>query len=251
MRVATYNLRHHANRWAERFPLVVHTLLQADADLIGLQEVSLRLGNKDQATLIADAMNEQLGLESYKVFFREGAGYLKGKEGIAFLYRVPFLATRSIDLPVLWRVAQLAKVKMHGQIVGVINTHLHHKPIENEEIRYPQTRRVLEWAKSHPFPCVIVGDFNAQPDSSTIKMIKQSYSSAYEQYNGQEPEFTWPTPLLQADPTRTEMIDYVFYDPSKFQVDHCELIGTYPAVNDESLYPSDHFGILATLTPKA
>lgn len=57
MKLITYNLRHHANRWEERFPLVLALLLDEDADLIAFQEVFLLLGEQNQAALIAEALN--------------------------------------------------------------------------------------------------------------------------------------------------------------------------------------------------
>ena len=247
MKVVTFNLRHHADRWEERFPFVVETLLETEADLIGLQEVSLKLGPKNQAEIIAEVMNEQLGHETYTVYFKEARGYSKGKEGIAILAKIPVFEVKSVALPKLWRVAQMVTVMENGQEIGFVNTHLHHEPLQSEEIRFPQAEYVLNWAVSQRHPCIIVGDFNAQPYSSTIKMMKEKYRSAFEVFHGKEPEFTWPTPLVAESTSadETEMIDYVFYNPDVFTVMECQLIGNVPAPDDSTLYPSDHFGVLA------
>ena len=247
MKIATFNLRHHADRWEERFQLVVETLLATGADLIGLQEVSLKLGPKNQAEIIAEAMNGRLDRKEYSVCFKEARGYSKGKEGIAILSKIPVLEVKSVALPKLWRVAQMAKVMVNGQEIGFVNTHLHHEPLHSEEVRYPQAEYVMNWALSQAYPCIIVGDFNAQPYSSTIEMMKDNYSSAFESLHGKEPEFTWPTPLVggTVSADETEMIDYVFFNPTFFNVVNCKLIGNAPPPEDTTLYPSDHFGVFA------
>ncbi|NSW52871.1 MAG: endonuclease/exonuclease/phosphatase family protein [Anaerolineae bacterium] len=246
MRIATYNLRHHADRWQERFPLVVDTLLAADADLVGLQEVSLRLGTHNQAEIIVDAMHQKLGRECYQVYFVECRGTQKGNEGVAIVSRVPVLETETIALPGIWRVAIRVTVEMEGRRMGLIDTHLHHEPIFEETIRYPQAQALLAWAQQCNHPQIIVGDFNARPDSTTIGLMKSHYLSAYEQLHGREPGHTWPTPLVDGvKPEEMGMIDYIFYPGADIQVVDCQLIGTDADPADERLYPSDHFGIAA------
>ncbi|MBN2046618.1 MAG: endonuclease/exonuclease/phosphatase family protein, partial [Anaerolineaceae bacterium] len=212
MKIATFNLRHHNDRWSERFPLVVEMLLQADADVVGLQEVSLKLGPKDQAEIIVEALNRQTSGAPYTVHFRETRGATKGQEGIALITRLPIAEAKGIDLPELWRVAVLVQVEVDGRPLCILNTHLHHEPQDDEAIRYPQAQRLVEWAHEQPFPCLITGDFNAEPESSTIQLVKQTFDSAHELRHGQEPDFTWPTPLVpDADSSEDgHMIDYIF-----------------------------------------
>lgn len=246
IKAATLNIRHHADRWVERFPLVVETLLAADADLIGLQEVSLKLGTKNQAQMIADALHEKLGKECYQVYFRACRGTQHKNEGIAILSRLPVLAVASIPLPGIWRVALRVEVDWEGRRFGFVNTHLHHEPHDDEVIRYPQAEKLLAWAQAQDHPCLVVADFNAVPESTTIRLLKRHYRSAYEAVHGVEPEYTCPTPL---DPgfsmKKKTMIDYVFYPADAFSVQACGLIGDIPHPQDATLYPSDHLGILA------
>ncbi|MBN2499331.1 MAG: endonuclease/exonuclease/phosphatase family protein [Anaerolineales bacterium] len=248
MKIITFNLRHHANRWEERLPLVIAELLRENADVIAFQEVSLNLGPDNQAQIIADRLNTLLTTSPYQVFFAEGKGYLKGKEGIALLSRHPIQRAERIKLPKKWRVAQRILIDLDGREIEIVNTHLHHLPLDDEKIRHPQAEALLAWVQDRPVPTVIVGDFNAQPGSSTIEMLKTNYRSAFEAVHGNEPDFTWPTPLVAGTDGdgAPEMIDYIFFKPDQLTATDCYLIGTQPPATDPTLYPSDHFGVAAT-----
>jgi endonuclease/exonuclease/phosphatase (EEP) superfamily protein YafD len=61
---------------------------------------------------------------------------------------------------------------------------------------------------------ILVGDFNAEPDSKTIKHILASgFRSSFLDCNGNEPSKTFPTgiqaPYMDTDPPLT--VDFIFY----------------------------------------
>ncbi len=250
IKIITYNLRNRADRWEERFPHVVQMLLQEQADLIAFQEVSLLLGEVNQAQLIADALNQALGAAAYQVILAPARGMQKTREGIAILSRWPALSSARKALPDIWRVAQRVCVDVNGHPLTLFNTHLHHLPIDSEQIRYPQARAVLQWTRSCQTPFVVTGDMNAAPETETIQLLKNRLTSAYAAANGQEPDRTWPTPMIAAlTPGDTpKAIDYIFLSKGDFQVEKATLVGDAPAPDDPTLYPSDHFGICALVS---
>ncbi len=245
MNISTLNLRHHMDRWEERFPLVVQTLLDADADLVGLQEVSIKLGPKNQAQLIADAINQGSAKAPYQVSFTLTREVTKDQEGIAILSRLPVKSFESVALPGPWRVAQMVTVEIEGRLLGFANTHLHHVPWRDESIRLPQAEFFMEWVNGQSFPCVMSGDYNAEPQSSTVLKVKETHRSAYETAHGKEPDFTCPTPLVKPFHDVPDTIDFLFYASEALRVTGCELIGTEPDPHDPTLYASDHFGLCA------
>jgi endonuclease/exonuclease/phosphatase family metal-dependent hydrolase len=76
----------------------------------------------------------------------------------------------------------------------VTNLHLHHLE-EEENIRTYQMKSILKWIEFNNEGVdvsIIVGDYNAVPESDTYKMIvKNGYVSSYKAFNGQEPESTF------------------------------------------------------------
>lgn len=239
MRIITLNLRADANRWDERFPLVVETLLESDADIIALQEIRLKI---EQDTLIADALNKNSD-NPYQAYLCED-WYEPHILGTAFLSRIPIIEHERIELPQGFRTAQRLLLEQKGQHIHIVNTHLHHKPYRDECIRLEQLTCILSWIKAYETPLILVGDMNARPESATIALAKQHLQSAYDVIHGKEPELTFPTPLRADEKLSPRAIDYIFCD-EHFTVMNCELIGTNPSIKDESLYISDHFGLVA------
>ncbi len=242
LRIATLNLRGTANRWDERFPLVIDTLLETNADVIALQEVRIKY---EQHQVIADALNEKSN-QPYQALLCED-WYEPHILANAFLARIPVIEHERIELPEGFRTAQRILIEMNLQQVNIINTHLHHKPYRDECIRLEQMGCILNWMDAQGKRFILVGDMNARPDSETVKLAKNSLHSAYETIHGTEPEVTFPTPLRADENLTPRAIDYIFYD-EQFTVNDCHLIGTTPAANDETLYCSDHFGLFAEIT---
>ncbi len=248
MKIITLNLRHNNDRWEERFPLVVDVLDAQQADIIGLQEVWFP---NRQAQIIADALNARTSEHPYSVYAEPKWG-VEADEGVAILSRLPVLEHARLDLPEGHRVAQRVLVEVEGHPVHIANTHLHHRPWENESIRLPQMRALIEWITTRaPGGWLLTGDMNAQPESETIAVAGKHLRSAYYDVHGEHP-YTCPTPLAEDYHTqpRRLCIDYIFYDPGVFEVSHAAVIANQPHPHDSTLYPSDHFGLEAQFITK-
>ncbi len=89
---------------------------------------------------------------------------------------------------------------------------------------------------------------NASPDSKTVALLKQRFASAYEHIHGREPEGTFPTPLVLFH-WEPRALDYIFYSPERFAVSDARLSFTEPSPEDDTLFPSDHYGIFSVLQP--
>ena len=242
MKVATLNLRADANQWQDRFPLVIEALSQTDADVIALQEIRL---NIEQHKQLADALNHGT---AYTVYLCED-WYEPHILANAILSRLPAIEHERIELPQGFRTAQSILVEVNGQPIYIANTHLHHKPYQDEAIRLPQMRCVLEWLTAKNTPFVLMGDMNAAPHSSTVQAAKQHLLSAYEAIHNCEPEATFPTPLRTGETLASRTIDYIFCT-STLQVIDAKLIADKPHPDNPQLYPSDHYGLYSEiLTP--
>jgi endonuclease/exonuclease/phosphatase family metal-dependent hydrolase len=244
MKIATLNLRHNQDRWDERFRLVVDCLHRSEADVIGMQEVYIPIR---QAHLIADALNVRTPDQPYSVWMEPKWGEEAEIEGIAILSRLPVLEHERLELPEGERVAQRIAVEVDGVRINIANTHLHHRPIEEETIRLPQMRALLDWMFSRASSrWLLTGDMNALPDTSTILLANEHMKSAYFSVHGLHP-ITFPTPLVYA--TRGDFracIDHIFFDGA-LRATNAQIIGDETPPDDPTLCASDHFGLAADL----
>ncbi|HEX7223090.1 MAG TPA: endonuclease/exonuclease/phosphatase family protein [Candidatus Limnocylindrales bacterium] len=242
LRVATLNILNLADRWAERLPLILADMAALQPDVLGLQEVVYPM---QQDRLIGAA-----GEGRYEIH-RGWAG--RPEYGNALLLREPRTAieVERLDLG-RNRSALRGMVQVDGgATLRVVVTHLHHVPAD-EAARDEQVTRLVEWlgASTGPGAEVVVGDFNAEPDEpATARMRAAGFRSALAEANGADPAVTWPSGL-QAPAMDTDgppgCLDYIWLRGG-VQVERARLAWNRPAVDDPTLYPSDHLGLVADI----
>ncbi|HEX2063071.1 MAG TPA: endonuclease/exonuclease/phosphatase family protein, partial [Acidimicrobiales bacterium] len=93
----------------------------------------------------------------------------------------------------------------------------------------------------------LVGDFNATPRSTTVRLLGEHLRSAYAAVHGREPPRTVPTPLREPDATSGIVIDYVFVSADVDVLD-AAVAFDQPHPTDPRLVPSDHFGLVASVS---
>ncbi len=106
-----------------------------------------------------------------------------GDMGVALLSRVGLEDVERIDLP--WhecpwrpRTAMSATVQIRGQKLRLFNVHIDpHGPLDNQ---HQQTEAVLERAKQHAEPTVIIGDFNTLSKQKAVDIRKLMESNGYQ-----------------------------------------------------------------------
>ena len=242
LRVATLNILNLADRWPERLPLLLADMAALQPDVLGLQEVVYVM---QQDRLIGAAG------EGHYEATRGWAG--RPEYGNSLLTKSP-LAGRDVERLDLGRnrSAVRAVVELpHGSAVLLVVTHLHH-PGAEEAARAEQTSALVDWLAVAPAVDAIVamGDFNADPGEPTYaRMQAAGFRSAYAEANGSDPEVTWPSGL-QAPAMDTdgipECLDYIWLR-GNVRAAEARLAFDRPHPEDPTLYPSDHFGIVATL----
>jgi endonuclease/exonuclease/phosphatase family metal-dependent hydrolase len=243
LHVATLNIRNLADRWDERLPLLLADFAALQPDVIGLQEVVYPL---QQDRLIGAA-----GAGEYRAV-RGWAG--RPEYGNSILVRSDLEPTDGDRLDLgLSRSAQRVRIGLpNGSRVVFAVTHLHHE-VPDEAERDRQAEALLRWLDDAPAAAaqVVVGDFNAEPVEPTYaRMTDAGFRSAHLEANGAEPAVTWPSGL-QAPAMDTDgepgCLDYIWVRGSA-AVEACRLVFDRPAVDDPTLYPSDHLGLAARLT---
>jgi len=238
--VATLNLRNIADRWPERIPLLLADMAALQPDVIGLQEVVFAV----QQDRILGAAGD-----GHYATRRGWAG--RPEYGNSVLVREPLAADAGDRLELHHRRSALRvpiSLPSGGRLDFVV-THLHHE-VPDDAIRAEQAGRLTDWLADITWPLVVVGDFNAEPvEAAYGRMIDAGFTSAFAAANGAEPEVTWPSGIkapgmdLDGDPG---CLDYIWVR-GPVTVESSSLVFDRPAVDDATLYPSDHLGLSAHL----
>ena len=247
IKVGTLNLRGWLDRWLRRRHLVVAEILDERPDLLSLQEIYLPLR---QGYWLRHELNSRLGRREYELVQQRKAHPWHGIfEGIGILSRLPVIATDSVNLGYGGRVALRANLELPtGQSMDFVAVHLHH-PTEARTARLEQSMQLLGWldqtvtAPLH----IVAGDLNERPTGPALKQLKQRLNSAFELNRGMEPAGTYPTALVADPPAEASCFDYILLSPDLAHVSATSVFCNRPDPEDETLYPSDHIGLLATL----
>jgi endonuclease/exonuclease/phosphatase family metal-dependent hydrolase len=240
-RFVTFNLRHNADRWEERLPMLVDLLLEQSPDMIVMQEVWLPIF---QAELIAEALNTQQPDRPYAVLTCPKWGD-NAVEGIGVLTRLPVMQYEHLNLPVEPRSAQYVRLNCGESFVDIINTHLHHVPWEDESIRLPQMQHLLKWVEERSahrgeHHWVLAGDWNAVPERETVQLVARQFKSAIPLGT-----HTFPTALAAGYPAGLSLhIDHIFYDDRFLTSLDWQVIGAEAHPDDALLCASDHCGLV-------
>ncbi len=149
----------HLDQWKD-------FLAAADADIIGLQEV------KDDDPE-RDVIGFLTGLGYNHVFARTEQfwGDKRYRHGPAIFSKFPIVHSEKYLIDEKdQRAAACADVDVNGTIVHVFSTHLkhtHQKPSEEQEAQVARLMKKLPAER-----VIVMGDFNATPDSAAIKAMK-------------------------------------------------------------------------------
>ena len=242
LQVATLNILHILDRWPERLPLILADMAALQPDVVGLQEVVYAI---EQDRVIAAA-----GRTRYAIH-RGWAG--RPEYGNSLLVRDDLATAEDdrVDLGVTRAASRVVVALPSGGRLTAAVVHLHHLA-SDPAIRDAQTRALIEWLDDGPPSdgLVVVGDFNATPDEPAYeRMVAGGFRSAHLEANGTEPDVTWPSGLATAVPdpdSRAGCIDYIWIRGA-VAADSCRLVFDRPAIEDPTLYPSDHRGLAAML----
>lgn len=253
--VATINLRGRTSRWLARRHLLVGQLLDQLPDIVALQEIDLSVG---QGSWLARQVNIRIsgdGRRPYKIVQARRYGLRHWFEGVGIMTRLPIIYHDINELGADGRVALRANLELPAGAAGtrrqsldIISVQLHHGT-GAVEARAEQAMNLVGWInEKRRVPLqVICGDFNETPQGATIAFMRQSYRSAFAEAHGREPLATYPSNLVQPQPIASQCLDYVFLSPAVYRVTAAAIFGDKSAPDDDTLYPSEHVGLLIGL----
>lgn len=268
--ILSLNILHDHTRWPDRAARIRECVDELDPDIVGLQEVLKGNG--------VDQVEELFGARGYHLQFAAASSFWGG-EGIDFgnavASRWPIAEHASIGLPDKGdsetRSAVTAQIDSPYGRIAFTSTHLNWK-FHHGNVRERQVVALCDFVREHRpkdgFPPILVGDFNASPDSAEIRYVKglQSLEGRSTHFRdawelgggaravGPEDGITWsnrnPYARNWMEPDRR--LDYVFVGPPGLGgvglVEECRVVCDEPR---DEVWPSDHFGVFARLRSKA
>lgn len=231
LRILTYNIHHGAGIDGKLdLERIAGVLSRSGADLIALQEVDRNVKRTDQV----DQLQVLARLTGMHSAFAKFMNYGGGEYGLAILSRYPMMNTRTIHLPpgkAEPRSALAVRVE-HPDLGPITFVCLHLDWLDNDTERYAQAQALMATLDDVGDTVILAGDFNDQPGSRTIRLMKQSFTDA------SKPEhapWTFPSPKPERE------IDFVMYRSA-------HRIRGFSHVLDEHV-ASDHRPVLAELRP--
>jgi endonuclease/exonuclease/phosphatase family metal-dependent hydrolase len=260
LRVVTYNVYGPANPdWERRHALIRSTLRDLDADVVALQEVPV-----DQ-----DFLDDLLGPGYHFGHFSRPSDGVAG----TLATRWPQRRVTELDLRVSERVTNT--LTWSAALVVEVDTPLgtvvvaHHKPtwpfpfeLEREAQAVLLARTLEEHIGDREAHAVVLGDFDATPDSASLSFLRGRrpvdglsvyYQDAWEHTHPDDPgrTFDLENPLAREGEVATAVsrrIDHVLvraglHGPTLL-VHDCRRVLDAPV---DGVWASDHYGVLADL----
>ena len=235
IKVMTYNI-HHANPPSKAKDSVIDLKAIADVinkakpDLVALQEIDVHNARAGMDVNEAAVLGKLTGMNYH---FTRAIYYRGGEYGDAVLSKFPIVDSMDYHLPKIegtneeTRSLCMIKVMLPGKKqIYFASTHLG----LTKESRVLQAEKLSGIIKSLSLPLIIAGDFNATPESETIKVLDSVLTRSCKSGC----PFTIPTIHPKHE------IDYIMYTPSD----------NFKVLNHETIaetYASDHLPVIASL----
>ncbi|PQO33794.1 endonuclease/exonuclease/phosphatase family protein [Blastopirellula marina] len=231
VRVVSYNIHHAEGTDAKlNLPRIAKVIAAANPDIVALQEVDQKVKRTGQVDQVAELAK----LTKMNSVFGGNIPLQGGWYGNAVMTRYASLSMTNHPLPQLGPGEKRGVIEADITIPGLdqplkfLATHFDHHRDDAERIASAKKiQKLAEGWKDRP--ALFAGDLNATPESESIKLITQDWTSA-----NQKNLNTIPS----QKPNR--QIDYILYRPaSGWKVIEFQVL-------DEPV-ASDHRGILAVL----
>jgi endonuclease/exonuclease/phosphatase family metal-dependent hydrolase len=264
VRVLTWNLWWRYGPWQERRDAIARVLAEVAPDVCGFQEV-WSAGEENFAADLAGRLGMHWCWTSIPI--RANAPGEELRLGNAIISRWPIAANAEIHLPTVGevherRMAVHARIDTPGGALPFFTTHLSYGP-GLSSLRVQQVRSLAAFVAEHgldcPYPPVVTGDLNAEPESDEVRRLCGYLTApaapglvlldAWRYAPPNDPGFTWDRRNGYQEHSRTpdSRIDYILVGVPKGdrgRVSSVRLAGDAPVAG---VWPSDHFAVVADL----
>lgn len=253
------------NLWNEQPPFEARMRVAAEGlralapDVVALQEVRVAPGRiPNQAETLAAALG-------YGFVFEPAAVMGDGEQGLAIISRLPIIEHAAMELPHAEanerRIMLSARLETQVGGVWVHTTHLDYRLAHGRE-REDQVLALEQAvaARASENPQVLVGDFNARPESDEIRWLcglttlaarRVYYQDAWALLHPGDRGWTWASANPYTERMkfldRDRRIDYIFVTQRRRDgrgaIHDCQIVLDRP--DADGVFASDHFGLVA------
>lgn len=244
---------------------VVAGLGELAPDVVALQEVrEVPSSLPNQAETLAKAVG-------YHHVFAPATPIGGGQEGLALLSRDPIVESAAVELPHAEpkerRILLSARIASGQGGFWIHTTHLNYRLVHGKQ-REDQVQAIDASlaGRATDAPHILMGDFNARPESDEIRWLRglvtlggrrTYFQDAWDRLHPGEPGWTWAranpytAKLAFLEPDRR--LDYIFVTPMRGDgrgtIHSCRIVFEQPSA--DRVYASDHFGLLADIQVEA
>lgn len=268
LRILTLNCWNVSPPLEERIELIRAGIEELQPDIIGLQEIIVRPDGFDQGEVILRDLGYEWAFAPAMWWDENGNVRPPRQDGIGFgnviASRYPILRTEWRQLPGFESgegrsvIAAVIDAPCGPVVVGCthLNWKFHHGYVrERQALAVAQF--IDEFAGDVFLPPVLVGDLNADPDSTEVRFLcglhaldsQSFYFQDAWRVAGEGPGMTWdnrnPFAATAFEPDRR--IDYILVGLPREGRGVVEDIRLAMTDARNGIYPSDHFGLLAYL----
>jgi endonuclease/exonuclease/phosphatase family metal-dependent hydrolase len=218
---------------------VANWIVKMKPDVISLNEIEKNTywGREDQPAKYKALLEAKTGHKWYMVWAQEFGDWNANGKGNLIFSRFPFTSSARYELS-HERTVALGQITVAGRNITFASTHL---DPDSGGRRVTQAKELMAWAGNYSDSRIIVGDMNAQPTSSEMNYIKQTYVDAWAAAKSSGD--THSAPDNRNGYTRNSRIDFVFTSKtaSKLKLQSVEVVDTRDA---HGKMPSDHRPVL-------
>lgn len=255
LRVMSYNIRYDnaedgANTWSNRRDFLVEQVHKTNPDILGVQEslpaqvhyLVEKLTGYGHAGIGRD---ENGTGESTTILFRRER-FEETESHTFWLSETPTHMSKGWDADIR-RICTYVRLtdRKTGQQLLVLNTHFDHVGVEARKKSAELILSKIAELNTQSHPVVLLGDFNATPDSDPIKLLKAKLTEArVVAANVKRPQLGSFNAFDTTKPA-DRLIDHIFFTGG-LQVSNYEML----VESREGRYPSDHFPVVADLAIK-
>ena len=251
MRVMSFNLRSDfildfKNRWDKRKHIVYEVIDKYDCDIIGVQEVTNKMfddiiDNFKSYTIVGSARSKKYFSERNNLFVKNKNKIIK--HNTFWLSKSPDKVGSQLWYSLYPRICTTAVVELeNGDKVRVYNTHLDCFLPQARDFGLKKLSQFIDKnRKEEKLPVIVMGDFNATPDSKIIKKFTAGEYNTDRFVAVQEVKrelYKKSTMSKFKGKENGLHIDYIFVS-EEFEILNVEIV----KYNENGRYPSDHYPV--------